>query len=110
MQSAMPMSGTVGSPHQESGKADITLRIAPVTVELAPDRILSTIGYNGTSPGPVLRMREGKPISIDVINETDTPELVHWHGLVIPGEVDGVDEEGTPFRAATGPTAIPVDT
>ncbi len=79
--------------------ADITLRIAPVTVELAPERILSTIGYNGSSPGPVLRMREGKPVTVDVVNTTDTPELVHWHGLLIPGNVDGVDEEGTPFVA-----------
>ena len=38
----------------ETTKADYTLRIAPVTVELAPDHILSTIGYNDTSPGPVL--------------------------------------------------------
>jgi FtsP/CotA-like multicopper oxidase with cupredoxin domain len=76
--------------------ADITLRIAPVTVELAPDRILSTIGYNGTSPGPVLRMKEGKPVTVHVINETDTPEFVHWHGFLIPSEVDGVEEENTP--------------
>jgi FtsP/CotA-like multicopper oxidase with cupredoxin domain len=77
-------------------KADVTLRIAPVTVELAPTRIISTIGYNGTSPGPVLRMREGKPVTVDVINDTDTPEFVHWHGLFIPPEVDGTEEEETP--------------
>jgi FtsP/CotA-like multicopper oxidase with cupredoxin domain len=78
------------------GSADITLHIAPITVELAPDRILSTIGYNGTSPGPILRMKEGKPITIDVFNDTDTPEFVHWHGFLIPSEVDGSEEEGTP--------------
>src|SRR5882757_7000523 len=78
-------------------KADYSLRIAPVTVELAPDHILSTIGYNDTSPGPILRMKEGKPISVDVINDTDIPELVHWHGMLIPPDVDGVEEEGTPF-------------
>ncbi len=83
-------------PAAPAGSADITLRIAPVTVELAQDRILSTIGYNGSAPGPVLRMKEGKPVNVDVINDTDTPELVHWHGLTIPAEVDGVDEEGTP--------------
>jgi FtsP/CotA-like multicopper oxidase with cupredoxin domain len=82
---------------QETSKADFTLRIAPVTVELTPTRILSTIGYNGTSPGPVLRMKEGKPVTVDVINETDVPELVHWHGLFIPPEVDGVEEENTPM-------------
>src|ERR1700722_1831179 len=82
---------------QEGSKADFTLRIAPVTVELTPTRIISTIGYNGTSPGPVLRMKEGKPVTVDVINETDVPELVHWHGLFIPPEVDGVEEEATPM-------------
>jgi len=84
------------APATEAGSADITLRIAPVTVELAPDRILSTIGYNGISPGPVLRMKEGKPVTANVINETDTPETVHWHGFLIPSDVDGSEEEGTP--------------
>jgi FtsP/CotA-like multicopper oxidase with cupredoxin domain len=80
----------------EAGKADFTLTIAPVTLELAPDHILSTTGYNDTSPGPLLRMREGKEVSVDVINNTDVPELVHWHGMLIPPEVDGTEEEGTP--------------
>ena len=83
-------------PGQEPAKADITLKIAPVTVELAPDRVISTVGYNDTSPGPVLRMREGAPITVEVVNETDVPEQVHWHGLLIPADVDGADEEGTP--------------
>ncbi|HEX3569391.1 MAG TPA: multicopper oxidase domain-containing protein [Acidobacteriaceae bacterium] len=75
---------------------DINLRIAPVTVELAPDRILSTISYNGTAPGPILRLKEGKPVTVNVTNDTDTPEFVHWHGFLIPPEVDGVEEEKTP--------------
>src|SRR5271168_2133165 len=90
-----PMPHHAGAPSPE-GKADYTLRIASVTVELSPERILSTIGYNGVSPGPVLRMREGKPITVDVINSTDVPEFVHWHGLLVPSDVDGVEEEGTP--------------
>src|SRR6202790_5670273 len=81
---------------QDTTKADVTLQIAPVTVELAPDRVVSTIGYNGTSPGPVLRMREGVPVTVDVVNETDVPEQVHWHGLFVPPELDGAEEEGTP--------------
>jgi len=83
-------------PPQETAKADITLQIAPITVELAPDRVISTIGYNGSSPGPVLRVREGVPITVDVVNDTDVPEQVHWHGLLVPADVDGADEEGTP--------------
>src|ERR1700683_1525711 len=95
-QPAMP--GMQSAPAaQESSKADFTLRIAPVTVELTPTRIISTIGYNGKSPGPVLRMKEGKPVTVDVINDTDVPELVHWHGLFIPADVDGVEEENTPM-------------
>src|ERR1700733_7871551 len=81
-------------PGQEAAKADITLQIEPVTVELSPDRVISTIGYNGSSPGPVLRMREGAMVTVDVVNDTDVPEQVHWHGLLIPAEVDGADEEG----------------
>src|SRR6185312_7635993 len=77
-------------------KTDFTLRIAPVTVELAPNRILSTVGYNGTSPGPRLRMKEGVPVTVNVVNDTDVPEFVHFHGLLIPSEVDGSEEEGTP--------------
>ncbi|NUQ27178.1 MAG: multicopper oxidase domain-containing protein, partial [Acidobacteriaceae bacterium] len=89
-QMAMPPQGQPAA----GRRADITLHIEPVTVELAPDRILSTIGYNGSSPGPILRMKEGKPITVDVINRTDTPELVHWHGFLISPETDGVEEQG----------------
>ena len=76
--------------------ADFTLQIAPMLVELAPQVVVSTIGYNNKVPGPLLRMREGRPVTIDVLNETDVPEYVHWHGLFIPPEVDGSEEEGTP--------------
>ena len=76
--------------------ADFTLRIAPMMVELAPQVVLSTIGYNNKVPGPLLRMREGQRVTVDVENETDVPEYVHWHGLFVPSEVDGAEEEGTP--------------
>src|SRR5580704_2864882 len=83
-------------------KADITLNIGQVALELVPTRIISTVGYNGTSPGPILRMKEGVPVSVDVINDTDTPEYVHWHGMLIPSDVDGADEEGTPAIPPNG--------
>jgi FtsP/CotA-like multicopper oxidase with cupredoxin domain len=92
----LPLPALASAPATPLASADFTLRIAPVTVELDHAHILSTMGYNGTAPGPVLRMREGKPISVDVINDTDTPELVHWHGLLIPAEPDGTSEEGSP--------------
>lgn len=76
--------------------ADVTIRIAPVLVELAPDHIISTVGYNGSVPGPLIRLKEGRPVSVELINETDTPELVHWHGQLVPSAIDGASEEGTP--------------
>jgi FtsP/CotA-like multicopper oxidase with cupredoxin domain len=100
---AMPMPGGGQSQNAADGTpADFTLRIAPIALELAPSRFISTIGYNGKSPGPVLRMREGKPVTVEVINDTDAAELVHWHGLFIPPEVDGSEEEGTPMVPAGG--------
>src|SRR5262245_13792652 len=76
---------------------DHAIRIAPASVELAPDHVIRTTAYNGTAPGPLIRLREGKPVAIAVTNETDVPELVHWHGLFIPPQVDGAMEEGTPM-------------
>ena len=73
-----------------------------MALEIAPSHFISTIGYNGTSPGPILRMREGKPVTVDVINDTDAAELVHWHGLFLPPEIDGAEEEGTPTPPAGG--------
>jgi FtsP/CotA-like multicopper oxidase with cupredoxin domain len=93
----MPMPpGLAADGATELSGADFTLTIAPVAVELAPNRIISTIGYNGTSPGPRLRMKEGIPVTVNVVNNTDVPEYVHFHGLNIPADVDGSEEEGTP--------------
>jgi FtsP/CotA-like multicopper oxidase with cupredoxin domain len=78
-------------------KADYTLRIAAGQFELAPGHVVSTTLYNGVFPGPLLRFTEGKRTIVDVCNDTDIPELVHWHGQMIPSEVDGAAEEGTPF-------------
>jgi FtsP/CotA-like multicopper oxidase with cupredoxin domain len=83
-------------------KADYTLRIGTGLVELAPDHIVSTTLYNGQFPGPLLRFKEGQEVIVDVHNDTDTPELVHWHGQMIPSDVDGAAEEGTPFVPAHG--------
>ncbi len=95
-QVAPPAMGISQPGSNAEAKADVSLRIAPVTVELDRAHILSTTGYNGSAPGPVLRLREGRPVTVEVINDTDTPEFVHWHGLLIPADVDGTEEEGSP--------------
>ncbi len=83
-------------------KADYTVRIATGLVELSPEHIVSTTLYNGEFPGPLLRFKEGQRAVIDLHNDTDTPELVHWHGQMIPSDVDGAAEEGSPYIPAHG--------
>jgi FtsP/CotA-like multicopper oxidase with cupredoxin domain len=77
--------------------ADYTLTIATKPIEVAPNRIVSVTTYNGQFPGPLLRLKEGERVTIDVRNETDTPEQLHWHGQFLSTDVDGAAEEGTPF-------------
>jgi FtsP/CotA-like multicopper oxidase with cupredoxin domain len=81
---------------------DYTIRIGTGLVELAPDRIISTTTYNGQFPGPLLRFTEGQRVVVDIVNETDVPEQLHWHGQTVPVDVDGAEEEGTPFIPPRG--------
>ena len=90
----------------ESGSADYKLRIKVSPVEIAPKRIVSTTTYNGQFPGPLLRFKEGQPVTVDIFNETDSPEQVHWHGQTVSADVDGAAEEGTPFVPAHGKRRI----
>lgn len=46
--------------------------------------------YNGASPGPVLRFRQGATVDIDVVNGLSEPTTVHWHGIRVPIAMDGV--------------------
>jgi FtsP/CotA-like multicopper oxidase with cupredoxin domain len=85
-----------GKPGATGHAPHFNLRIAPMIVELAPQVVVSTIGYNNQVPGPLLRMREGQLVTVDVANDTDVPEYVHWHGLFVPSAMDGAEEEGTP--------------
>jgi FtsP/CotA-like multicopper oxidase with cupredoxin domain len=82
--------------------ADYTVRIKAAPIEIAPNEILSTITYNGQFPGPLIRFREGREVMVDIFNETDTPEQLHWHGQFVSTDVDGAAEEGTPYIPAHG--------
>jgi FtsP/CotA-like multicopper oxidase with cupredoxin domain len=83
-------------------KADYTIEIAPYSLEIAAHRFIKTIAYNKQVPGALLRMREGTPVTVDVMNHSGNEEVVHWHGLFLPPEVDGAMEEGTPHIPAGG--------
>jgi FtsP/CotA-like multicopper oxidase with cupredoxin domain len=85
---------------KRTGKADHSLRIAPYTLEIGKGITIKTIAYNGQVPGPLLRLREGVPVTIDVTNAASEPDLVHWHGLAIDSLNDGAMEEGSPMIPA----------
>jgi len=82
---------------QPDETADHRIRIAPASIEIAPGRIIQTTAYNGTVLGPALRLKEGRPVRIEVTNDSGYPNLVHWHGLMIPSLQDGASEEGSPI-------------
>ncbi len=86
----------------ESSSADHTLRIKVSPIEIAPNRIISTTTYNGQFPGPLIRLKEGREVKVNIFNDTDVPEQLHWHGQKVPTDVDGASEEGTPFVPAHG--------
>lgn len=91
--------------HQATA-ADYTVDIAPYSLEVSRRREIKTIAYNSQVPGPLLRFQEGKPVVIDIKNRTAVPEVVHWHGMFLPSNVDGSMEEGTPTIAPGGSTRI----
>ncbi|MCU1323957.1 MAG: Multicopper oxidase [Acidobacteriaceae bacterium] len=80
----------------------LNLTIERLKIELAHGVEIPTVGYNGMVPGPILRLKEGVPVMIDVENRTGVDELVHWHGLHIESLQDGSMEEGSPVLPAGG--------
>ncbi len=54
------------------------------------------IGYNGASPGPVLRFKEGEDVVINVTNNLSETTSIHWHGLILPYDQDGVPKISYP--------------
>src|SRR5436305_1938173 len=66
---------------QIANAPDYTLRIAPAKLELAPGKVIETFAYNGAVPGPLLRVRDGQQVNIDITNNSDIDDIVHWHGL-----------------------------
>ena len=85
---------------QALAKAEYKLEIGPVTWELGPRRTIKTTAYNGQIPGPLLRFREGQPVTVEVVNRTESEDVIHFHGLFLPSAIDGAMEEGTPMIAA----------
>lgn len=95
-----------GSFPPPSEKPDHTLHIGTAPIEIAPNRIISMNCYNSRFPGPLLRLTEGRQVTVDIYNDTDVAEQLHWHGQKVSVDVDGASEEGTPYIPAHGKRRI----
>ncbi|KQM19784.1 copper-binding protein [Sphingomonas sp. Leaf24] len=67
----------------------IELRIGRIN-RLVDGRPSRSIGINGMSPAPLIRLREGQRARIRVVNDLDVETSLHWHGLLVPFQYDGV--------------------
>ena len=72
------------------------LRIAPVVKEIG-DETVRMLAYNGSVPGPTLKVRQGSEINVNVINDGDLEATVHWHGLRLENRYDGTHETQAPI-------------
>ena len=72
------------------------LRIAPVAKQLG-DATVRMLAYNGSIPGPTLRVRQGSELTVEVTNEGDLEDTVHWHGLRLENAFDGTAETQAPM-------------
>jgi FtsP/CotA-like multicopper oxidase with cupredoxin domain len=68
------------------------LRIGPVRKNIDGAE-LRMLAYNGSVPGPVLHGGQGSEITVQVRNDGDVEATVHWHGLRLDNQYDGVSDE-----------------
>jgi FtsP/CotA-like multicopper oxidase with cupredoxin domain len=77
----------------------VGLTIAPVAKRIG-DTTVRMLAYNGSIPGPTLKVREGSEVIVDIENRGDLEATVHWHGLRLENRYDGTHETQQPM--ATG--------
>ena len=69
---------------------EFTLTASAFDCELMPDVTVRAWGYNGSMPGPELRVNEGDTVRITLRNDLPVPTTIHWHGINVPNAMDGV--------------------
>src|SRR3954464_8904535 len=74
----------------------LDLRIGPVAKPLG-DATVRMLAYNGSVPGPVLRVQQHSSLVVNVFNEGDLEDTVHWHGLRLDNRFDGTRETQAPI-------------
>jgi FtsP/CotA-like multicopper oxidase with cupredoxin domain len=81
--------------YSHKSAADLRLRIENCNLEIGKGITVPTTAYNSQVPGPTLRLRRGRSLTIDVTNASSREDLVHWHGLRTDPVNDGAVEEGS---------------
>lgn len=74
----------------KDGVKEFHLIAEPVQHEVAPGMIINAWGYNGRTPGPTIEAVEGDKVRVLVTNKLKEPTAVHWHGILLPSGMDGV--------------------
>jgi len=83
--------GTVTAPYEVTNGVKIfNLRMAPVQWEVSPGVVKEAWTFNGTVPGPTIRINEGDRVRFIVQNDLPEETGVHWHGMELPNDQDGV--------------------
>jgi FtsP/CotA-like multicopper oxidase with cupredoxin domain len=75
-----------GGASAQAGTYQLTIEKAPVRIH---GKMVEKLTINGGVPGPTLRFKEGEQATITVTNKTDEDTSVHWHGILLPGIMDG---------------------
>src|SRR5947209_16663350 len=89
----------------ELGDGDrFELTIAPVAKRIG-EATVRMLAYNGSIPGPTLKVREGSELVVDIENRGDTEATVHWHGLRLENRYDGTHETQHPMAIGERYTA-----
>jgi FtsP/CotA-like multicopper oxidase with cupredoxin domain len=83
---------------------ELDLRVAPVAKRIGDDTV-RMLAYNGSIPGPVLKVQEGSEIVVHVENQGDMEATVHWHGLRLENRYDGTHETQAPIQVGERFTA-----
>ena len=86
---AQPVSAGIATPLPVLSGTDIALTVAHLTRTIDGTRS-HAIGINGTSPAPLIRLKQGQQVRLSVTNSLDEETSIHWHGLLVPFQMDGV--------------------
>ncbi|MGH2521235.1 MAG: multicopper oxidase family protein, partial [Anaerolineales bacterium] len=87
----IPTSAPFGRPEVE-----IALTAKQAQWELAPGKVITAWTYNGKVPGEAIRVREGDRVRVTLKNDLPEPTTVHWHGIDVPTNMDGVPDISQP--------------